>query len=217
VTQAIDRAASGPKNVEEGDGKRNWDVDIISMSFGFYELHSRVKEALDRALEKPRLIFAAASNNGSRRRNATFPAWYPGVIGINAADAYKKPSSFNPPLKPGMPFTILGENVRSAWIKHKVKDIEVRYRTMSGTSVATPVASAVAALVLEFVLQDNPKSKLKEKLGGLKRAYVMSPILEAMSSNEAGYKYIVPWYVLSADRDRAAIKFKIEEAVEDFL
>lgn len=44
-----------------------WNVDIISMSFGYYDKNDEIDAAVDRALKADKLLFAAASNEGGNR------------------------------------------------------------------------------------------------------------------------------------------------------
>ncbi|KAH7378165.1 hypothetical protein BKA64DRAFT_251663 [Cadophora sp. MPI-SDFR-AT-0126] len=191
VAKAINRACSADK---DSDGKRNWNVDIITMSFGFYGISPVVRAAIRQALAKPVLIFAAASNNGTRRAIA-FPASMTGVFCINSATGDGGRSSFNPEPKADKNFSIIGENIVSSWTTYQNAKPQ---RSMSGTSVATPMAAAVAALVLEYVLQNDPESTLLKQLDEFKEYDGMSKIFSIMSKYKDGYKNIVPWEVLSA-------------------
>lgn len=112
---------------------RNWNVDIISLSFGFRGHVTVVEEVIRKAVDKKVLIFAAASNSGSRDDMA-FPAWKEGVICVNASSADGVPSNFNPPLDPAKNFSILGEDVESAWLATRSDGTDTSF--MSGTSVA---------------------------------------------------------------------------------
>ncbi|KAI4111719.1 MAG: hypothetical protein LQ338_008348, partial [Usnochroma carphineum] len=99
VAQAIDHA------VDE------WNVDIISISFGFKRWHDNIEEAINKALRNNMLIFAAASNDGARQGIA-FPASATlKVIGVNSADGNGAASKYNPPpLQHGHNFSALGED-----------------------------------------------------------------------------------------------------------
>src|SRR5690606_5451681 len=103
-----------------GDASNNWDVDILSLSFGFRHFSEVVNAALQ-TNRKGKIVLAAASNSGTLRAMA-YPAWDPNVIAINSASAGGNPSSFNPPVVPGKTLTILGEDVPSAWITTATAD-----------------------------------------------------------------------------------------------
>lgn len=174
------------------------------MSCGFYSWIDIVKDAVDEALRKPTLIFAAASNNGTRKKVA-FPAYLPGVICINASNANGGSSDFNPTFDPSRPFSILGVNVPSTYLS-----TSMTHKRMTGTSVATPIAAGIAGLLHEFALQTDPADEstdkmLKAQLNWLKGYNGIVEIFNLMAEVRDGYRNIVPWNFLSVDFERVGV------------
>ncbi|KAJ5971397.1 subtilisin-like protein, partial [Penicillium vulpinum] len=96
-----------------------WEVDIISMSFGFSDEQSCISDAIREALYRRRdsiLFFAAASNDGANDREM-FPARHDSVISIRGTNAYGDFEYFNPPKheNEAAVFGTLGVDVLSAW------------------------------------------------------------------------------------------------------
>lgn len=74
-----------------------WGVDIIVMPFGFEEGKDEIDSAIDEALYKGVLVFAAASDDGNNcLQNVAWPARKPDVICVHSCDGYGNPSSFTP-------------------------------------------------------------------------------------------------------------------------
>ncbi|MGW1352411.1 S8 family serine peptidase [Streptomyces sp. NPDC002409] len=118
------------------------DVKIISMSFGSEFEMDREIEAVKYAQSKGKLFFAAVGNEAKKGNKAIYPAAYPEVVGVAAADRVGKVSetsqhgNFVDIAAPGndVPF----------WCDQKFE----RYcQGNGGTSAATAIASASAALV----------------------------------------------------------------------
>ncbi|MFE7616862.1 S8 family serine peptidase [Streptomyces sp. NPDC057496] len=118
------------------------DVKIISMSFGSEFEMDREIEAVKYAQSKGKLFFAAVGNEAKKGNKAIYPAAYPEVVGVAAADRAGKVSetsqygNFVDIAAPGndVPF----------WCDQKFE----RYcQGNGGTSAATAIASASAALV----------------------------------------------------------------------
>ncbi|RFU80040.1 major intracellular serine protease [Trichoderma arundinaceum] len=80
-----------------------WDVDIISISFGWpssdFEGYDALEDAIDRAYGKKVLIFAAASNSGGRLGRA-YPASSSQVICVHSTNTLGTPSDFSPTAEP---------------------------------------------------------------------------------------------------------------------
>ena len=126
---------------------------VISMSLGadVMQAHPPYSVAGARALEKGSLIIAAAGNNADRRsgRNGFVgaPANSPEIMAVGAVDQRLEMAFFSARSLParGGQVDIAGPGfqVLSSW------PLPTRYRSISGTSMATPHVAGVAALWAE--------------------------------------------------------------------
>jgi hypothetical protein len=133
-----------------------WDVDIISLSFGFPTGIRKLRHEIDKAIHRNKIVFAAASNDGGNAARA-YPASQDGVICVHSADGLGNVSPFNPTaLKGTHNFCFVGENIEAAWPSSTPSKLG-GLRRMSGTSFATPVAVAVAAFMIGFVSNKMPE------------------------------------------------------------
>ncbi|XWW94759.1 hypothetical protein V2A60_002707 [Cordyceps javanica] len=193
--------------------ENQWNVDIISISFGFQHdrrIDESVGQAVRRAVNRQKLIFAAAANHGNAKYMA-YPAWEPGVFAIHSADADGTPSTFNPRDTAGRGlFSAIGEAVASSWIcpdgtttttsttstTTTTTTTSSPTRRMTGTSVATPVAAGVAALVLQVASlpssEPGTRDTLARLLPLLRRYPVMRDVLRAISGDRGGYSNLLP-------------------------
>ena len=189
-----------------------WDVDIISMSFGYEKEHLDVEKQLKRADDHNILVFAAASNDGaSKPINIAWPARATSVMCVNSATGEGSNSGFNPPMDPKKwNFTMLGEEVNSAWPLQLIKEAEREEnggtKRKSGTSFATPIAAATAALVIEFARQpplcDYPKvAEYLKKFSGMQEVFML------MSERKEGkFYYVYPWKLLNSTYGKGTSK-----------
>lgn len=177
----------------------NWEVDIITLSFGFPELQPIIDNALTHAAEKNTILLAAASNFGNRHSIA-WPARSEKVICIHSLNGDGDHSSYSPDSRP-QDFGILGQAVSSYSPPHRNAGISV---LRSGTSCAASIAAGVAALVLEYAQQKlerytrpGPGSNVdKHVIQRLRSNAGMRMIFELMAKNRDGQNCIIPWSLL---------------------
>lgn len=154
----------------------NWAVAkgcrIVSMSLGAAmapgESFSVVYEqAAERALQAGTLIIAAAGNDSRRSagviRPVAHPANCPSIMAVGAIDVERRLADFtNSSVTPGggeIDIAGPGVAVHSSW------PVPTTYRTISGTSMATPHVAGIAALWLEA----RPQATAAELFGLLMR------------------------------------------------
>ncbi|KAI0543078.1 hypothetical protein GGR58DRAFT_450634 [Xylaria digitata] len=170
-----------------------WQVDMISMSFGFpsrkVEGYEDLSSSLNRAKNQNILLFAAASNNGANSKRG-FPARHEGVICIHSTNANGIFSGFNPTPIYGINFATIGEAVESNWpanlCNREINKTCVAYK--SGTSFATPIATGIAAFLLQYA-----RLKLSPKYAQMLKQYEgMKAVLKAVAIDCRNYHYIAP-------------------------
>ncbi|KAM0412751.1 hypothetical protein ACHAPD_007797 [Fusarium lateritium] len=166
----------------------HWDVQVISMSWGFRREHECISDAIRLAHSKDKIMFAAASNEGANLpARVTFPASMQEVICVNSCDGYGNSSDFNPPPREGVfNFSTLGEAVIA-------KKSTLEPKRLTGTSFATPTAAAIAASILEFVIQKQVLKEHKELKRHVATKDGMMKLLVAMSEPVSGFMYLRPW------------------------
>jgi subtilisin family serine protease len=121
-------------------------VGVISMSVG-YDLPSRpVRQALQDALNHNVAVFASSGNSGdapgARRRGHapdSFPADYPGVLGVGAVDQNGVPAGFSS--------DNLSVQVAAPGVRVPAQGRDGGYWEVSGTSPACALTAGVAALI----------------------------------------------------------------------
>ena len=126
---------------------------IVSMSLGadVAQIHPPYVAAGQRALAKGTLIIAAAGNNANRSVGdfgfVGAPANSPYIMAVGALDGTLEMADFSARTLPGRGGQVdvagPGVEIHSSW------PMPERYRSISGTSMATPHAAGVAALLAE--------------------------------------------------------------------
>ena len=114
-------------------------ADVISMSLGTSSDVQSVHDAMDAAYNAGALLVAAAGNDYGGP--VSFPAAYDSVIAVSATDSNNQLAAFSN-VGPKVELTAPGVNIFSTWN-------DGLYKTISGTSMATPHVSGVAALAIE--------------------------------------------------------------------
>jgi subtilisin len=116
-------------------------ADVINMSLGGPIGGAALERAVKQALAAGVVIVAAAGNSGPDPDSVGFPGAYPGVIAVAAGDANDRIAPFSS-RGDQIAFIAPGVNIRSTVPGGG-------YKTMSGTSMASPHVAGLAALAVE--------------------------------------------------------------------
>ena len=191
--------------------ENNWNVDIISMSFGWLDEDDvNLNDAIDYVRRKGVLLFAATSNEGIRNSEGIpFPASSAHVISVDSADGQGESSGFNPPWNSDnnfkVRFTAPGERVNCAWPLHLSDENHVQgEKRMTGTSFATPIVAGTAALVLEFSRQpplalDPTVEKRLKTVEGMREVF---RLMSEEKNAPIPLRFLYPWKLLTGDKLR---------------
>lgn len=180
------------------DWAREQEVDIINLSFGFYDSHKEVRAALKRVRDSKVLVFAAMSNDGNNTQRPAWPARDRDLaIGVHSCDNWgTRTSRFTPRYVDGSHnFMFVGEGVITQWPEAKGGG----FRIDEGTSFATPAVAAMAALILAFAWQHMCKKEREDaetliELETLRELRGMEKVLARISEKDETlrYSYIHP-------------------------
>lgn len=113
-------------------------ADVINLSLGSSEPSAAEEDAVDYALDKNRVVVAAAGNCDPTCSTPAYPAGYKGVLGVGAYGMDGARASFSSK-GPQVDVIAPGENILSTYNNGG-------YAFADGTSMATPFVSAEAAL-----------------------------------------------------------------------
>lgn len=192
------------------------------MSFGYKHWDLKLDQALKKARDHGIVVFAAASNFGNHEQVAWPARDADRAICIHSSIDYGTDSSgFTPKAHPDITnFMVVGEEVCSHWPESKGGG----FRTMTGTSTATPVATAIAALLMAFtrqgVFDQEKRREIEDDIGPVRLDDLsnMRALLKHICTETNGYHWISPrllWSkfvpVQSQNDPGAASKYAWEE------
>ncbi|WP_225882208.1 S8 family serine peptidase [Streptomyces aureocirculatus] len=138
-------SAKGKKESDSAEAIRaaaDSDAQIISLSIGGDFMYPAEKEAVKYAASKGKLMFAGVGNDAEKKNYIGYPAAYPNVTGVSAADKSGKVAKYSE----------FGDYVDLAAPGRDVpRWCDATFRSYcdgdGGTSAATAIASASAALI----------------------------------------------------------------------
>jgi subtilisin family serine protease len=121
-------------------------VAVISMSLGYGASSGPVRAAIQHAVDAGVVVVASSGNSGDsasarRHRHApySFPANYPGVLGVGAVSQSGAPANFSS--------NNLSVEVAAPGVKVPAQGRDGQYWLVSGTSPACALTAGVAALI----------------------------------------------------------------------
>lgn len=143
--KVLDSSGSGYlSDVIDGIGwSVNNGMDVVNMSLGSSSDSPSLREAVDAAYAAGVVLVAAAGNSGDgdgTTNRVNYPAKYASVIAIAATDSNDNTPTWSSEGEE-VELAAPGADIRSTWN-------DGLYKTISGTSMASPHAAGVVALVL---------------------------------------------------------------------
>ena len=122
-------------------------VDVINLSLGGYGRDTETRRAVADAIQHGVVVVASVGNDGDKRGKAdrsgfapySYPAGYPGVIGVAATGSDHRRAGFSNKNYSAL-VAAPGVDIATAWP-------DGGYRLVSGTSPAAAVTSGVVALI----------------------------------------------------------------------
>ncbi|RSM19381.1 hypothetical protein CDV31_001803 [Fusarium ambrosium] len=176
----------------------SWDVDIISMSFGFNSEAPPIRNAIVQAerLKGDEILFFAAANNDGLNEPEMSPAFFESVISARGTECNGEfIQQYNPKSwshKSGTQYGTLARDVPYNW--------PVPKPAKSGCSVSTPILAAIAALLISFV--DNQKHWDSERHAIRTRRGIVA-VFNFMAQDVGSFNgrlYVAPWQLYEQRR-----------------
>ncbi|KAK3299686.1 uncharacterized protein B0H64DRAFT_337797 [Chaetomium fimeti] len=209
VTESSKTLNSAERNIAEAIrmAALEWDVDFVSLSFGFPRHIQGIREAIADAVYAKRgaiTFFAAANNDGFNRREM-FPANLGesviSVRGTNRTGSFEP--KYNPPTSSDEPvFGTLGVDVLSDWPGFETGKL------MSGCSVATPIAVAIAVMLLEYAVA-RPREFDPDDLKLIRTRRGVFEMFKEISVHAGDHRhYVAPFNLFRLSEDVRLAKMK---------
>jgi subtilisin family serine protease len=126
-------------------------VNVINMSFSTQEFISDYNDLIKKCYHQGILCVCAAGNEGNGKDTIEYPARFPETVSVTAVDINKKVADFSS-TGPRADVSAPGKDILSTWPNST-------YRTLSGTSMATPLITGAVA-----ILQAKAKTRFKRFL-----------------------------------------------------
>jgi type VII secretion-associated serine protease mycosin len=127
----------------------NNDADVINLSLAGDQPDGHVQAAVKYATDRKVIVVAAAGNRGCSGPT-TYPAAYPGVIGVGAVNRYDGVTPYSN-CGPYVDVVAPGAQIRSTMIRRPSMSLPCArgkdYCMLDGTSMASPYVAAAAAIV----------------------------------------------------------------------
>lgn len=140
----------------------DYKVDIINMSLGSTkgseDLHNIIKEAINKNIS----VVCASGNSGDNNSDTDeldFPGSYEEVIEVGAMNINKNVSTFSNSNK-YVDIIAPGENIMSTYLNNN-------FKSLTGTSMATPIISGSLALLLEYAKKEFKRRPSEKELYSL--------------------------------------------------
>lgn len=114
------------------------DAEVINLSLGSTQHSATMQSAVNYAWNQGSVVVAAAGNTGDTTIN--YPAYYPNTIAVASTDSNDRKSSFSTYGASWVDVAAPGTSIYSTYIGGG-------YRSLNGTSMATPHVAGLAALL----------------------------------------------------------------------
>jgi Subtilase family len=172
-------------------------VDIISMSAALFKTEMDLEREIKEANSKGIVVISSMAGEGYNKTEA-YPAIYPSVLGIAAANAQGKETLES--VKADADYLFQGENI---FTRVTYLGSENPQQAISGTSVATAIAAGVASLSLAchrlaLSTKSNEEAWINHKTF---REKIVRSVFDKMIEVPKS-KYVTPWRVFPETEDK---------------